>query len=672
MLNMIFMFLWVRPLWADTPEDGAAPPEEAPATDAADTLVVTGTRTRTRLGDTPVATEVISREDLASSGADTLAEALEGRPGLQVTRSFRGAALQMGGLDPDHVLILVDGQPVVGRVGGAIDLSRFPVAEIERVEIVRGAASTLYGADAIAGVVNIITRRGEDGASADLRLAPGAFVSDGARAAAPRLPGGPGWLFDAPVNTLDASAGLGLGRGMFRSRSGVAVVASPALRAGGPATVWDSQGALTLSQRVDLAPAPDHRWTARGSGTRRQTAGTDTTATGAVVDRAQTTETWELAVGPDLVFGERGRLTVTGWWSGFRDQAAWDQRGATGLDDVQLTREDAGELDAVGVVVLPGGHALTVGAEGRHEVLTTDRLSLPTVDRQRGAVFLEDIWALGDAGRADLVAGLRVDGDTLFGQAWSPRLAVRLAPSPAFTLRANAGRGFRAPPFKDLYLAFDNAGAGYTVAGNPALRPETAWTTNLDVHAIPLGGLEWTGALRGAWLDDLIQAALVAPASAGAPARYSYVNVARARTLSAETGLRAQGRGGLHAGADLVLLHTADLDTGLPLPNRPPATVAVHTGRAPRGGWWSADLRGEWRSAAEIAVESAPGVVDRLPVPPWWNLDLRVAAHPARGVSLFAGAENLLDTGDATVNPARPRRVFAGLQVDGWSPRRSR
>ncbi len=70
---MIFMFLWVRPLWADTPEDGAAPPEEAPATDAADTLVVTGTRTRTRLGDTPVATQVISREDLASSGADTLA-----------------------------------------------------------------------------------------------------------------------------------------------------------------------------------------------------------------------------------------------------------------------------------------------------------------------------------------------------------------------------------------------------------------------------------------------------------------------------------------------------------------------------------------------------------------------------------------------------------------------
>ncbi|HCH66167.1 MAG TPA: hypothetical protein DFR83_25415, partial [Deltaproteobacteria bacterium] len=108
-----------------------------------DEMVITATRTPGRLGDSPVAMEVIGRSELEGSGADTLAEVLERQPGLQVTRSFRGSALRMNGLDSDYVLILIDGQPVQGRIGGAIDLSRFPVERIERVEIVRGAASAL-------------------------------------------------------------------------------------------------------------------------------------------------------------------------------------------------------------------------------------------------------------------------------------------------------------------------------------------------------------------------------------------------------------------------------------------------------------------------------------------------------------------------------------------------
>ena len=132
----------------------AAPGDAEPGAE----LVVTATRTATPRGDAPVAVELITREDIAASGAENLADLLEGQPGLDVERSYLGAALRMQGMNPDQVLILVDGERVLGAKDGVIDLGRFPVENIQQVEIVKGPGSALYGADAMGGVVNLITR----------------------------------------------------------------------------------------------------------------------------------------------------------------------------------------------------------------------------------------------------------------------------------------------------------------------------------------------------------------------------------------------------------------------------------------------------------------------------------------------------------------------------------
>ncbi|MEC7947470.1 MAG: TonB-dependent receptor plug domain-containing protein, partial [Myxococcota bacterium] len=98
----------------------AQPAAEASGADPAGhggEVVVTGTRTEQGIAASPVATMVLTRTDLVASGADTLAEALEARPGMQIVRSFRGAALRVHGLDPDYTLVLLDGQPMVGRIG---------------------------------------------------------------------------------------------------------------------------------------------------------------------------------------------------------------------------------------------------------------------------------------------------------------------------------------------------------------------------------------------------------------------------------------------------------------------------------------------------------------------------------------------------------------------------
>ena len=123
-------------------------------------VVVTGTGTQHRLKDVPVQTEVITRRELEQYGGRSIEDILSG-----LTASFAfseddmGSQMQMNGLGNAYILILIDGKRLHGDNGGQNDLGLIDPARIERIEIVKGAASALYGSDAIAGVINIITRK---------------------------------------------------------------------------------------------------------------------------------------------------------------------------------------------------------------------------------------------------------------------------------------------------------------------------------------------------------------------------------------------------------------------------------------------------------------------------------------------------------------------------------
>lgn len=126
-------------------------------------VVVTGTGTEHYLKYAPVQTEVITGKALEQYQARSIDDLLGGLcPSLVFGESDMGGRMQMNGLDNDYILILVNGKRMNGDIGGQKDLNRINIADIERVEIVKGAASSLYGSDAIAGVINIITKRNKD------------------------------------------------------------------------------------------------------------------------------------------------------------------------------------------------------------------------------------------------------------------------------------------------------------------------------------------------------------------------------------------------------------------------------------------------------------------------------------------------------------------------------
>lgn len=126
-------------------------------------VVVTGTGTEHYLKDAPVQTEVLTGKALEQYQARSIDDLLSGlSPSLTFHDGDMGSHIQLNGLNNDYILIMINGKRMNGDIGGQNDLNQLNPANIERIEIVKGAASSLYGSDAIAGVINIITKQSRE------------------------------------------------------------------------------------------------------------------------------------------------------------------------------------------------------------------------------------------------------------------------------------------------------------------------------------------------------------------------------------------------------------------------------------------------------------------------------------------------------------------------------
>ena len=129
-----------------------------------ESVVVTATRSARAVDELPIPAEILTGKEIAAQGNKNLTEALADQAGLQVVSVVgRGAGIQLQGLDPEYTLILVDGNPTIGRTSGVVNLDRFAAQNIEKIEIVKGPSSSQYGSHALAGVINIVTKKPSEG-----------------------------------------------------------------------------------------------------------------------------------------------------------------------------------------------------------------------------------------------------------------------------------------------------------------------------------------------------------------------------------------------------------------------------------------------------------------------------------------------------------------------------
>lgn len=632
------------------PASTPAPNLEAPP------VVVTGTRRESPLKDTPVAIEVVTRKDLEASRARTAAEALEMHQGLLVTSSFRGAGLEVQGLSARHVLVLIDGERVTGKVGEELDLSRIPAESIERIEVVKGASSALYGSDAIGGVIHIVTRKARRRPEFSLDLLYGGFAR-------------------TELTThfaLRPSPDLGLSVALaFRREDPFALDDST------PATTASGHEDLSSTVRLDARLSKTLALDLRLQHLYRAQSALDAAALPPdldgnprfrLVDRDEHAHLLQLRLAPTLtVDGHRLQLSLSSSlaFTTLRE----DQRHGTTYDRRQVTRE---------TLVSPslqwnhtaGRHTLTAGAELHLEHLDSERLADADPDRARFALYAQDeIALLAQAPDPDtsspaltLVPGVRLDHDSQFGLALSPRLAVRFDPVAALTVRASYGLGFRAPGFRELHLLFSNPSVGYRVEGNPELAPERSRSAELSLEARPLDGLTLTLSLFRHDLDELI-VTTQRPARSGEPDLFTYENVSSATSMGGELRLTFTPRRDLKLELGHGLTDSRDDETGLRIAGR-----ATHQLTASL----EARLPGRLDLHARLVVlgprpfESPDGTDDAgqpTRFETGWQplLDLRLGHALTEHLSLHLGLDNAFDTTDPLTLPHRPRSLFAGL-----------
>lgn len=644
-------------------EDPPAKSVEAEVDDVIEQIVVTGSRTEKLLKDAPVATDVIDQATVMQTGAPDLKGVLETMPGVQLERRANNTGIQLQGLNPEHTLMLVDSERIAGRTRDQFDAGQFDLENVERVEIIRGAASALYGSDAMGGVVNIITRLPKQPLSASARATYGAR------------------------NTLDLIGNTGVRTGKLALNvsggfhRGDAFDLSPGdgTRNGDP-TTGDAFASWNVAARADYEADEDTR-----AGLRFRYRTTDLTGVNAanggraILDRNERIERMTISGGPVIELEDASKLRVSVVHSRYRQQIDFDHIGSDELDSFEDNRQSSNQATVQYDRLFGAEHFVSVGVEGLHEDQDVAFLESRRA-RRRGSIFAQDEWTiLEDTMRLVVIPSLRYDHDSQFGGRPSPRFAVRFDPFRELVLRASYGWGFRAPTFENLYLRFTNPGSGYVVYGNEELRPEVSQGVNADV-SYTYDDFVFTAAGFFNLVDDLIATVGYSPRDM-APCRtgpalpltlFCYENVADARTMGASLGVGWRLEEYIQANLSLDLLQTSGLFGDEPegdqmdmrvrqeLPARPNvrATLRV-TGQVPD---WGTRLvvRTAVEGPAELFVDFDFDGEDDVRGT-FALVDLRLSQDLFGHAEAFIGVENLLDAGEHNINPLQPRTFYAGI-----------
>jgi outer membrane receptor for ferrienterochelin and colicins len=591
-----------------------------------DAVVVSAARREQRLADAVVTTEIISHSDIERSGASDVASALLEHTGIQIDGGVpTGTGVQLQGFGEERVLVLLDGQPLEGRVNGNFDISRLPASMVERVEVVKGPQSTLFGSDAMGGVVNIITRSPVGApAAGTLSLTAGSFGRRDASAAIAGSNGRFGYSLDGGYRYQDLTPGFS-DDDYTRSKRW-----NGRLRAS-----YSISPELTLESSI-LAIDDDQRY--RTGATNFQFA--DNEQRGARIGA-----TWKRgshSLTPLLYhsrFEHLSRSSDTP--KPLSDSGSRDLQELTKLDLIYSGNLDWTTVDA--------------GLELKRERLTADRLR-DAKSRSLDAIEPYVQLTIG-RGPFSVVPGVRMSWNEEWGRTMTPRLAALYRPLPSLAVRASVARGFRAPGFKELYLDYANPQAGYAVHGNPDLRPESSINTML--------GVEWAGQslyARATGFHNDFRNFIETFMLDGQPGVFSYGNIASGRTdgVELETGATA-GRARIEAG--YAFLSTRDDATGQELLGRPRHSGRLSLGYAAWTGF-DASVSGTITGRVPTQRDQAGEISESRRSFP--RIDVHARQAVMDGVSVALNVENVFDEEMGDAWPGfTGRMVSVGLT---WQP----
>lgn len=432
-----------------------------------DTLIAVASRARS--GDAARAITVITRDDIARSTARTVADLLSVQLGVDVYgRSAAQADISLRGSTAEQTLILVDGVRMSDAQSAhyALDLA-VPLAGVERIEILHGSGSALYGSDAVGGVINIITRRGA--------IAPSGHARGGS------------------FGTYGAGAAGGTGLGRLAVTTTAEYEQSNGYRTGTDYRIGQARLSLSTPTRTGRVDG-NIGYGIRDFGANAFYAPYNSSErTGTFTADAR----WRASLGS-------WSLSTTASTRRHADRFTLIKENPAVYQNEHTNWQHTGEVVARTAI---GGAVLAVGAEAMRATLSSNRLG----DRaeSRGALFAE--MAVDPTPSSTLTFGLRGDRTSTFGGFVSPSLAIALPLSSSLRLHGSASRGFRAPSWTERYYVDPSS------IGTADLLPEEFWSGDLGVRLASVSAVTFdvTGFARRA--ENLIDWVKPANSPAGTP-----------------------------------------------------------------------------------------------------------------------------------------------------------
>ncbi|HPB90602.1 MAG TPA: TonB-dependent receptor [Rugosibacter sp.] len=423
-------------------------------------ITVVATRQPSRINAQTADVTMLDREDIEKAGANaSLGDLLTRIPGIELSRQgSRGAAesVFIRGANAGHTLVLVDGLRVSSATLGQTSIEAIPLAQIERIEILRGAASALYGSDAIGGVIRITTRPSAESPRLDVSLGAGSRGAQEASLAHSNQIG----QFDYGVRLTDSRS------------DGVSMITNPSSSAYNPDKdgFWRRTNALHANWRPDTTTEIGVQWFESDSMNQFDADGFPPFGPPASSDWQTRHKTTSYAAHAKANLSDA-------WRSELRLGRSEDKSVSTPSftlgqpDDTFKTRQD--QFTWQNDVKLPLGQALLAVETLREEIASTNTYT----NTERTTDSLVIGWN-GSQGKHLWQAAARYDDNSQFGSKTTHTLGYGYRVTPQWRVAANTGTSFKAPTFNDLY--FPNT--PFVGAGNPALQPETGRTHELALH----------------------------------------------------------------------------------------------------------------------------------------------------------------------------------------------
>jgi len=609
-------------------------------------VVVTATRLPTRADALPTSVTVISGARLRAEGIRTVAEALRIVPGAAVvtTGPWGGqASLFLRGGESDYVKVLIDGVPQ-NAPGGSYDFANLTTDNVERIEVVRGPTSVLYGSDAVTGVVQIFTRDGRGAPRAAVAFGGGTYATN---------------AVEVTASGGDDRAGYAIGLSRFASD--------------GIYRFNNDYRNEVLSGHLRLKP--DARTDAAMSvryGDARYHFPTD--GSGDPVSNNQHQVDRGPSVGLELghVFSDDVEGRVTGTWHRDNAQYAIAPNGPSDTTTFPFSSSDwvtrAG-LDGRANLRLSGGNVVTVGGAFEHETMQGTTLD-GSRSRDDGAAYLQLVTNLERP--FSMTLGARLDDNQRFGTYATYRAGLSVRVHGGTRAIASIGTGFKEPNF------FENYATGF-VRGNPDLQPEHSftWEAGLE-HHIPGTAVTVRATYFNQRFRDLIDY------NGSGSVTYNYLNVpgadARGLEIASEAALGRAVRvsagytfldtrvtkGGADTGSTALFL------TGQPLLRRPwhSATLALSYRLGRRGSMTLTALYTGRRPDVDYRTLRRDTLPSYTRVDLAGQLDLRRPQAGAPGLAVVGKVENLFDAPyqEVTNFPARRRNLFLGGELRFGTP----